>query len=172
MIFLLLVAYAAIHFSRLYPQLPAVMASHFNARGAADGWQTKDAFFRVYWGVTAIAAFLVFAVPALIAIVPPQLVNLPNKNYWLAPERIAEAHRYLRVWFAWFGCAVFGVIFIGCDDAVKFNLGNPQGLASLGYLLAGFGVFTVVWAARLFMRFARVPDGPGSSQGPHMPQVR
>jgi uncharacterized membrane protein len=157
--FLLMVVYAAIHFSQIYPQLPAVVASHFDVHGAANGWQTKQAFFAVVAGVTVLAAFLVFAIPALIAIVPRQYVNLPNKDYWLAPERLATVHQFLSGWFAWFGCAVFGVIFIGCDYAAKWNLGIKTDPARLEYLLAIFGAFTLVWTIRLFMRFARVPDG-------------
>ena len=75
-----MVVYAVTHFSQIYPQLPTVVASHFDAHGAANGWQTKQAFFAVVAGVTVLAAFLVFAIPALIAFVPRQYVNLPNKD--------------------------------------------------------------------------------------------
>jgi hypothetical protein len=159
--FALMVACAVIYFSYLYPRMPAVVASHFDAHGAANGWQTKQAFFGVFAGVTVIAAFLVFVVPALIAIVPPQYVNLPNKDYWLAPERLAGAHQFLSGWFAWFGCAVFGVIVVGCDDAVKWNLGTAEkpGFTRLWLVLAAFGVFTGVWIIRMMLRFGRVPKG-------------
>jgi uncharacterized membrane protein len=158
--FALMVVCAVIYFSRLYPQLPAVVASHFDAHGTPNGWQTKQAFFGVFAGVTFIAAFFVFLVPPLIAIVPPQYVNLPNKNYWLAPERIADAHRFLSGWFAWFGCAVFGVIVVGCDDAVKWNLGVAEkpGFTHLWFVLAAFGVFTAVWSIRMMLRFGRIPE--------------
>ena len=76
-LFMALVAYATIYFSHFYALLPAVVASHFDAHGAANGWQTKPAFFQVFAGVTLLGAFLVFAVPALMAIVPRQYVNLP-----------------------------------------------------------------------------------------------
>src|SRR5271155_984036 len=87
-----MVIYATIHFSSYYSQLPAVVASHFDVHGAANGWQTKQEFFVVFAGVTILATILVFALPALIAIVPRQFVNLPNKEYWLSPERLAASH--------------------------------------------------------------------------------
>jgi uncharacterized membrane protein len=159
--FVALVAYGAIHFSYLYPQLPAVVASHFDARGAANAWQTKQEFFVVFAGATALAAFLVFVVSALTAIVPLRFVNLPNKNYWLAPERLAISHRFLSSWFAWYGCAVYGVILVVFDYAVKWNLGAAEkpNQALLWYGLAAFGAFTLVWIVRLMVRFGRVPDG-------------
>jgi uncharacterized membrane protein len=160
-LFVALAAYGTIHFAYLYPQLPAVVASHFDARGAANGWQSKQAFFVVFAAVTAVGAFLIFAVPAVMAIVPRQYVNLPNKDYWLAPERLAAAHQFLSAWFAWYGCAVYGVIFAAFDYAVKWNLGVTErpDPAHLWYALAAFGAFTLAWGVRLLIRFARVPGG-------------
>ena len=31
-----------------YPQLPAVVASHFDGHGAANGWSGKEFFFGLY----------------------------------------------------------------------------------------------------------------------------
>jgi uncharacterized membrane protein len=163
LVFGVMVICAAIHFSSYYSQLPAVVASHFDVHGAANGWQTKQAFFVVFAAVTILAAILVFALPELIAIVPRQFVNLPNKEYWLSPERLAASHQFLSAWFAWYGCAVYGVIFVAFDYAVKSNLGlaaRPDP-ALLWYGLAAFGAFTLIWIIRLTLRFARVPTVPG-----------
>jgi uncharacterized membrane protein len=163
LVFGVMVIYAAIHFFSYYSQLPAVVASHFDVHGAANGWQTKEAFFVVFAGVTILAAILVFVLPALIAIVPRQFVNLPNKDYWLSPERVATSHQFLSTWFAWYGCAVYGVIFVAFDYAVKSNLGleaRPDP-ALLWYGLGAFGAFTLGWIVRLGLRFARVPAGTG-----------
>ena len=93
-VFIVVVVYAAIHFSSYYSQLPAVVASHFDAHGTANGWQTKQAFFSVFVAVTLLGAVLVFVLPALIAIVPRQFINLPNKDYWLSPERLEASHQF------------------------------------------------------------------------------
>ena len=81
LVFALLVLYAAIHFAFAYQQLPDVVASHFNARGAANGWQPKSAFFTVFVGVGVLAALFGFVIPQIIFALPPQLINLPNKEY-------------------------------------------------------------------------------------------
>ena len=81
LLFVLLAVGAAIYFSSLYAQLPEVVASHFNARGVPNGWQTKSAFFSVLIGVSVLAAMVGFGIPRLIMLLPPDYINLPNKNY-------------------------------------------------------------------------------------------
>jgi len=106
-IFVLLALYAVVHFSSVYPQLPNVVASHFNGRGAPNGWQTKQAFFSVFIGVGILAMVIGLVIPRIIAAVPAQLINLPNKSYWLAPEHRQETMAFLNAYFAWFGCGLF-----------------------------------------------------------------
>src|SRR2546427_2460509 len=125
LVFVLLAVGAAFYFSSYYSQLPEVVASHFNGRGVANGWQTKSAFFAVFVGVSVLAAVIGFGIPRMVAALPPQLINLPNKGYWLTPEQIAETMEFLNRFFAWFGCAVFTVILFTFDYAVQSNL-NPN----------------------------------------------
>src|SRR5260370_2883761 len=85
-IFALLAAYAAIHFSSYYSQLPEVVASHFSGRGVANGWQTKPAFFTVFVGVSVLAAVIGFGIPPIISASPPQLITLPNNHTFPTPH--------------------------------------------------------------------------------------
>ena len=80
LVFVLLVVLAAFYFSSLYSRLPDVVASHFDAHGLPNGWQTKTAFFGFFVAITALATVLALAVPRIIRAVPVDLVNLPNKN--------------------------------------------------------------------------------------------
>lgn len=161
LIFTLLVLYAVIHFSFVYPQLPAVTASHFDARGTPNGWQTKQAFLGVFIVVSFIAALVGFGIPRLIGGMPASLINLPYKSYWFAPERIAETREYLKTYFAWFGCAVFVVVIMAFDYAVQINLHpqSPPSPSRMWYILAGFLVFSVVSSARMMAKLLRPPQG-------------
>jgi uncharacterized membrane protein len=163
-LFLLAAATAGAYFRHYYPLLPNIMASHFDARGTPNGWSTKEAFFEIFAGMTVLAAVLVFGIPSIIAITPRQLINLPNKEYWLAPEQRAASMEFLRGWFAWFGCAVYAVIVVAFDYAIQTNLHAPAGAnpTRIWYMLALFGAFTVAWMVRLFSRFGRVPGRPSS----------
>src|SRR5438105_15016429 len=91
--FVAVAANAAIQFPSYYSKLPDVVASQFNRRGMANGWQTKPAFFTVFVGVSVLAAVIGFGIPRIISAMPQQLINLPNKQYWLAPDRLAERKR-------------------------------------------------------------------------------
>jgi len=160
LVFVLLAVGAAIYFSSLYAQLPEVMASHFNARGVPNGWQTKSAFFSVLIGVSVLAAVVGFGIPRLIMLLPPEYINLPNKGYWLAPERRADTMGFLNGYFAWFGCTLFAVILVTINFALQANLHPDRrpDAAPMLFVLAGFLAFAIMGTVRIFKRFGPPPD--------------
>ena len=121
-LFAVLAAGAAIYFSSYYAELPEVVASHFNAQGVPNRWLTKSAFFAVFVGANVLAVLVGFGIPRIISLMPPELINLPKKQYWLAPEHLAETHAFLNSYFAWFGCAVFLIMILTFDYAIQSNL--------------------------------------------------
>lgn len=159
LIFAFLALYAAVHFSGVYPELPGVVASHFNGRGAPNGWQTKQAFFTVFVGVTALCALFGFGMASLIGAMPARLVNLPNKQYWLTTERREETLEWLKAYFGWFACALYLLMIVVYDYAAQSNLhpDHPPGTARLVYTLVVFLAFVIVWLVRIFTRFGEPP---------------
>ena len=160
LIFVLLALYAAVHFSSLYPQLPSVVASHFDGRGAPNGWQTKRAFFTVFVGVTVLCVLIGFGLAYVIGILPVQLINLPNKRYWLAPEHRDETLDWLNAYFGWFACAIYVVMIVAYDYAAQSNLhpDRPSGVTRLWFTLGGFLTFVILWLVRIFKRFLLAPE--------------
>jgi uncharacterized membrane protein len=160
LLFLLLAAYAAVHFSSYYSQLPEVVASHFDAHGVANGWQTKSAFFGFLVGVSVLAAVVGFGIPRIITSLPPELINLPNKRYWLAPERRAETMDFLNGYFAWFGCALFAVILLTINFAIQANLHPDRrpDATSMWFVLSGFLLFAILGTVRMLKRFGPPPQ--------------
>jgi hypothetical protein len=158
-LFVLLAAASAIHFFHLYGQLPAVLASHFDAYGRPNGWQTRTIFFAFFVGPIVVSTVVCFGVPLLIASVPPALINLPHKECWLSPEQRGSSLDYLSSHFAWLGCAVLLVGIFAFEFSVRANFQPDKRLdaASLFYVLGAFFVFVIVWMARLLARFGKPP---------------
>jgi hypothetical protein len=160
LLFVVLAASAAIYFSYYCAQLPDVVASHFNGRDVPNGWQSKPALFGLFVAVSVLAAVVGFGIPRIIATAPPQLINLPNKRYWLAPEHLAETMEFLGTYFAWFDCAVLLIMILTFDYAIQSNLhpGDRPDISRMWFILADFLVFVVVSVARMFIRFGRPPQ--------------
>lgn len=162
LIFVLLALYAAVHFASVYPQLPGEVASHFNERGAPNGWQTKQVFFTVFVGVTVLCVLFGFGMASLIGTMPVRLINLPNKQYWLAPEHREETLEWLKAYFGWFACALYVLMIVVYDYATQSNLhpDHPPSVAHLVCTLVGFLAFVIVWLVRMFARFSGAPERP------------
>ena len=162
LIFVLLALYAAVHFSAVYPLLPSVVASHFDGRGLPNGWQTKQAFFSVFVGLTVLCVLIGFGLASIIGAIPIQLINLPNKRYWLAPEHRDETLEWLKAYFGWFACGIYVVMIVAFDYAAQSNLhpDHPPGVARLWYTLGAFLMFVIVWLIRIFAKFPRPPQQP------------
>lgn len=140
-----------------FPQLPERMASHFGASGLPNGWMTKEAFFILYAVMIGLAAAVEFFPARSIARSSPARINLPNKEYWLAPERRAGTFAYFAQFFAWYGCAVLSTEVIAIGLAIQTNLNPPPRMpvGPIFTLISAFLLFNVIAVAQLYLRFSR-----------------
>ncbi len=134
-----------------------VGATHFDARGHAYPSMSRG----VYRGYMT---FLVVVVPLLVAGLPvwvsrrwPMLLNIPNRDYWLAPERSAETLASLRARTALLAIAMIALISYVHVLVVRANAGNEPELDQRSLLvgLATFIAFMIGWIASLYRRFWR-----------------
>jgi len=163
-IYCLMLTVGVISWVRSYLLLPERMASHFRYDGMPNGWMPKDAFFLVMslmLGLTIIVAFLV---PRLIAALPDNQINLPNKAYWLAPARRRETFQFFATQMAWFGCAILLVLIVGTSLAIKANLA-PDGRFDNGTMIkvmAAFLFLIVLWTIHFLRHFYCLPTDSSS----------
>lgn len=148
---------AAVQYAYYAPRLPEIIASHFNRSGSVNAWQTKAAFFTTEILMVALAAALGFGVPRIIAAMPASLINLPNKNFWLAPERREETIGYLQMHMAWFGCALLAFLLFVMQLVFRANLQQPPQLDNASFIaaLVAFLAFAAISTIRLLNHFAR-----------------
>lgn len=95
-VLLFFVCASLLHLGYYAGQLPDTVASHFGINGAADNWMSKQSFI-IFYGTVLVSTAALFLFVGLFAhVVPDNLLNLPNKQYWLAPERRNETYAYIR----------------------------------------------------------------------------
>jgi uncharacterized membrane protein len=136
-----------------------VMATHFGASGSANGWQTKGQFFFLEIVMLGVCLLIGFGVPAIIAAAPPSLVNLPNKDFWLAPVRRDHTIAVLRMQMAWFACGLLTFLIVVNQLVFNANQTVPRQLngAQFTMALVAFLGFTALWTIRLISHFSKVP---------------
>lgn len=126
-----------------WPQLPNKVASHFNGAGQPDGWMSKTNFVAMTLLLQFGLAAMMFGIGWLVRVLPPSMINIPNKEYWLAGERRDQTLNDSAAMMAWIaaGTAVFMmVIFYFSFDA---NVGEKNGLNSTATWIAV--VIYLVW---------------------------
>jgi uncharacterized membrane protein len=138
--------------------LPERVASHFGAGGQANGYMTRDGYrWFMFFFTVGFPLLLVLAIAGLPRLIP-QYTNIPHREYWLAPERRAQAFDFLTTHALWFGillvlfmCAVHWLV-VQANTQRPPQLANGPFLLSLGLFLAAL----VVWIITLTRQF-RIP---------------
>ena len=96
-VFLVLLACAALFIWFTSLGLPEVAASHFVGSGAANGFMTRGSYESFMLLFVVVLPLVLVFVPTISLDNPKAGIRLPNKEYWLAPERQAETKAFLPV---------------------------------------------------------------------------
>jgi uncharacterized membrane protein len=156
-VFLLLLAAMLGQMAWYYPRLPERMASHFNVAGQADAFMPKQEFMKMNLMVIGLLASVFLAVPMLVVRMPKGMINLPNKDYWLAPERRSHTDRTIQGFVVGFGNLMMLFLLVVFRDAMQASLlPTPQLSNRVWVMLLGLGGFMIYWTMR-FMRAFRLP---------------
>lgn len=168
-IFAFMVLIAAMQAAHYYPRLPDMVASHFGAGGKSDGWMAKGSFVAFYLGTLAFIAgtfVLIQVLTGNLHRIPRSCINLPNKEYWLAPERIQESQARLsdcmETFSLWFGSATMAFIIGTYEFTFRANLQAEQVLPRsflwlLGAYLTLILSFLIGWVRRVHRLFPKPP---------------
>lgn len=140
-----------------YPRLPAEVASHFDAHGRPNGWSTKGQFSGLAVGTLIFVLCTLAPIVLVAGYAPPSLINLPHKNYWLAPERQHETRRAIARWGLWFTAATLWLMVFVFHEAMRANFRDPPHTVSMWWLLGSYLTVVTVLVAQLLIRFWRIP---------------
>ncbi len=139
--------------------LSATVASHFGASGEPNGFMPRTAYVYLMLGLVVALPLLVARSGRLVARLPASSINLPNKSYWLAPERHAGTVRSISDWLVGFAILLLLLLCYVHWLVVQANTGVTKQLSSVPFMLglALFLVATIAWLIAFYRRFANVP---------------
>ena len=140
-----------------FPRLPTVVAQHFGAAGAANGFASRDFFFIFSWVMLLGLSAVFMLAPRSLRHVPVSMINLPHKDYWLAPERKDESLRFVEREMQWMGVLTVAFIVLVLHLAIRANLDPARKLENGAFvaLMASFLLATSLWIVRLYRRFPK-----------------
>lgn len=135
--------------------LPERVASHFNAAGQPDGWMAKTTYL---WFTLATGLGVPLLMPVLFFVTrffPDWTINLPNKAYWLSPERRPATQEFVAVQGVIMGSLL--LLFFGALHTltVLANRSDPVRLSGVGMAVA-LGLFLAamgLWILFFLRRF-------------------
>ena len=154
-VFIILLLLCISHAAYYYPLLPDRVASHFGISGQADAWSGKETFVKIYLAAVTVIAVLFSGIGHIVRKIPADLMNLPNKEYWLSLERKQETVAVLSRQFLWFGSATLLLLLDMMHQTFRVHLGKAQALDHPIASIVLYIAFSVLWSIGLIVKFAR-----------------
>jgi hypothetical protein len=157
--FLVSIALAALFVWVSSRALPEVVASHFGVSGRANGFMSREAYVGLMLPTVVLVPLLLVALPTWAFRSPNARINLPHRDYWLAPQRRAQTVAILSTQSVRFAAMMLVFLCYVHWLVIKANQITPPTLAAR-WLVAGLAVFllaTLVWVISLIRRFGHIP---------------
>ena len=156
LITLLVVAVAQV--AHYYPQLPGKVATHFGGSGQPDGSSPKNTFVLMNTILFGSLSLLFIAIAWLIPKLPASLINIPHKEYWLAPERKQQTLQSFGAQVLWLNNATMAFLLLLFNLIIRKNLSGAPRLGAVFWILfASYMIFVIVWAVVMYLRYLNLP---------------
>ena len=137
--------------------LPDLVAAHFVAGGSANGFMPRTTYI-------LIMSCVVIALPVVMVFLtwgslerPGARINLPNRDYWLAPERRSRTIAWIRAGVLQFSGMLIAFLCYAHWLVVRANRTHPAHLDETWFLvgLLAFLAAGLLWAMGFVRRFRR-----------------
>jgi uncharacterized membrane protein len=143
-----------------WPQLPEKVASHFGAGGQPNGWMSKGAFVTFNIVLQLGLAVVMFGTGVLSRMLPTSMLNIPNREYWLADERREQTLAETESMLGWIGAGTAVFLLIIFWLVFEANAGEDRTLNATAFWIAtvAFIVGLLVYCFVKVAKYYRVPD--------------
>lgn len=140
------------------PWLPEKVATHFEISGTPNGWMSRSVHAAFILGTAAFVAIVCAGTTYLTRFLPDSMINIPNRAYWLAPERRRETDDKVFALGLWIACLTVAFILglhlliVRANRRVPVRLPAVEGVGLMLAFLAGIGALILVsciWSWRI-----------------------
>ncbi|HKJ45871.1 MAG TPA: DUF1648 domain-containing protein [Balneolales bacterium] len=128
--------------------LPQKIATHFNAHGQADGWMSHRAFILYSIGMFYFMGGIFLLSGWVIPKLPTELINIPNRGYWLHPARKEQAVEVLITYLYWIGVSTILFLLILTQMTILANIHQSIISSKIFWTVTGsyiVCIFTLGW---------------------------
>jgi len=157
---LLLVALTILNFF-VYTNSPDRVAGQFGPGGRPTSWMSRETQFFLMQGLELFLFLLFTFIPELIVRTPVQWVNMPHREFWLAPENRSATKAKLAVLMAEMGVYLF--LFFGALTLILSAANRSETvrlhMSDFWMTLAAFLGSTAFWSIKFYRTF-RKPEHP------------
>jgi uncharacterized membrane protein len=155
-VFIVLLLFAILFVTGTASQLPPMVASHFDAAGQPNAFMARSGYIRF---ILCVAIGLPVTIVVILAVVYSRATDLklPNKEYWLAPQRLDRTRAFLVAHGVWFGSLLVALVCCVHWLELGANRLQPPHLSNQTFavVLLAFLIATAVWIAALMFAFRR-----------------
>ncbi|MEM7204725.1 MAG: DUF1648 domain-containing protein [Planctomycetota bacterium] len=139
--------------------LPERVASHYDLAGRADGFSDRGTYLATLSGVCLALVALFALVRWLLPRLPNDLINLPHKDYWLAPDRRAASLQRIGNCLSWIGVATVALMTAILGLTIRSHRGDePQSIGAGGWgLTSAYLVVVLAMVIAMAMSWSRRP---------------
>ena len=150
---IILCAACVLHALYYYPLLPDMVAAHFDAAGSPDGWAAKNSFMAAYLGAALFIMLLFSGISLGIARLPDSKINIPDKEYWLAPQRRRQTFDLIAQFMFWLAAATLALVLDISNQSIQVQMGRSSELDHPFSSIMLYLGFSLTWAVALMLRF-------------------
>jgi len=155
-VFILLLLLAILFVTGTASELPLTVASHFDAAGQPNAFMSRGGYIRF---VLCLAVGVPVAIVAVLTTLYSRATDLklPNREYWLAPQRLDRTRAFLVAHGVWFGSLLVTLVCcvhwleLGANRLQPPHLSNQMFAA----VLVAFLIATAAWICALMFAFRR-----------------
>jgi hypothetical protein len=137
--------------------LPENFATSFSATGEPECWMNRSSYMIYVTMMGSLGIIAVVIIGYFGRYMPDKWFSLPNREYWLAPERRAETMSYFFGQMLWLAC-LLTVFFIAVVlSTIHANKLEPVHVPHWEFLtiIGCFVVGTLIWSLIFLLHFKR-----------------